>query len=120
MMCFLVNAMAVLIIPLINISESGNLNFTTTLDGTTYKIFLKHNERDNCWYMSLEDLEENLIRSGIKIVTNWPLLRLLRSGSRPEGELIAVDTRFTALDPNLEEFGAEIEFAYLEKETTFE
>jgi hypothetical protein len=111
--------MAVLIIPLETASELGNLNFTTSMDGVTYKVFLKYNAREDFWYVSLEDLEDNSIRTGLKIVSNWPLLRLMKGTPRPAGELMAIDTRVFAIDPDLSEFGAEIEFSYIEEDTTF-
>jgi hypothetical protein len=107
--------MAFLVIPLENAPELGNLNFTTSMDGVSYKIYLKYNGREDFWYADLEDIEENIIRQGIKVVSNWALLRLIQTTPRPPGELMAIDTRFSPIDPSLAEFGNEIELLYVEE-----
>ncbi len=111
--------MATQIIPMVDAGELGNFYFTVDLDGIDYQLRFTYNQRDQHWYFDLSDVEGNIIRAGIKIVINFPLLRLLASFVRPPGELIAIDTRQTltqaARDPELTELGTDVLFAYEEQ-----
>lgn len=93
----------------------GEFFFTVALDGVNYKFQFQYNEREDFWYFNILDIEDNLIRTGLKVVSNWSLLRLMRGEIRPPGDLISVDTRDTPLDPHLENLGIESLFSYLEE-----
>ena len=95
----------------------GNFYYTVSLDGVNYQLVFKYNGREDFWYFDILDTEDNPIRSGIKVVSNWPLLRLMKNEPRPPGELMGIDTRDIALDPHLEEFGVEVVFGYIEEGT---
>ena len=98
-----------------NIQAKGAANRTVSYDGTNYILQIRENEREGVAYISILDTENNPIRSGIKVVSNWPLIRLMRNTPRPPGEIITIDTRSVPEDPTWEEFGIDVLLGYAEE-----
>lgn len=62
-----------------------------TLDGVDYLLSFAWNGRDGAWYMSIRDTSGNDILTGIKLVSNRPLLqRFHYLVGVPAGEISAV------------------------------
>jgi hypothetical protein len=109
--------MALITIPIPNASADGNFFFRVTLDGNEYQIYFKYNEREDAWYLDLSDANGTVIRSGMKLVVNFPLLRTCMSSARPPGELIALDTMVDPANPGLEDLDKRVTLVYAEQET---
>lgn len=109
--------MATLISPMKNAQAKGAFTRTVLWDGVNYKLHFQENEREDFWYVSVADTEDNPIRSGRKIVSNWPLIRLMRNTPRPPGEIVTIDTRTPADDPDLDEFGIDVLLGYVEQDS---
>lgn len=62
-----------------------------TLDGQEYVLEFDYAERENRWYLSVSDVNENTLATGIKLVSNWPLLRQRVDPALPPGDLFAFD-----------------------------
>ena len=105
--------MTLQIIPIQNAAELGALFFTVDLDGVTFEANFQFNSREGFWYFDIQDLEGNIIRSGVKVISNWPVIRLDVSQLRPAGELLFVDTRSDRGNPGLADLGANTFFAYV-------
>jgi len=105
--------MALEIIPIENAGEAGAFYFTVDLDGVTYALAFQYNSREGYWYFDIQDIEGNLVRSSVKAVINWPVLRLDVSQLRPAGELLFVDTRTERSDPGLDDLGETAVLGYL-------
>lgn len=88
------------------------------LDGTVYRLIFDWNAREAAWYMTLADTSGNPIRSGIRIVPNWPLLRKVVNDARPPGELMVVDARNLGI--TLANFGIDNELVYIDAEGVVE
>jgi hypothetical protein len=86
----------------------------TTLDGVEYFFEFRWNERDGAWYMHIADVDEQHIRSGIRIVLRWPLLRRVTDPRRPPGSIMAIDTSGQDLAPGLNDLGARVKLLYLD------
>ncbi len=70
--------------------ETPNYVQRTTLDGREFLLRFLHNQREDTWYMSILNTEEAIIKAGIKIVVDWPLIRKFRYDVRmPPGEFFA-------------------------------
>lgn len=106
--------MSTLIIPMVDAGELGAFFLTTELNGSSYRLNFQYNSREDFWYFDILDSEGNQIRSGIKVVVNYPLLRLAMMRDRPPGELLGIDTRAIPVDPTLLELGVDVLFAYEE------
>jgi hypothetical protein len=61
------------------------------LEQVEYVLAMRWNDRAGRWFFELSDSTGALITAR-KVVPNWPLLFGLVQGTRPPGELIAVDT----------------------------
>lgn len=109
--------MAILITPMLQIQSKGNANRTTLYDGVNYILQIRQNEREDFAYVSILDTENNPIRSGLKVVSNWPLMRLMRTIPRPPGEVITIDTRTIPDDPAWSEFGIDVLLGYAEEDS---
>ena len=107
--------MATRIIP--TVQDGGPFFLQTDLDGETYELSFYFNEREGFWYFDLLDANSNRIRSGVKCVVNFPLLRLVTAESRPPGELLVLDATLPAEDPGIDDLGDTIVFAYEEAAT---
>jgi hypothetical protein len=63
----------------------------TRLEGTTYRFLFRWNFREEYWYLSLLDLDDVAISSGMKLVPGALLLRHVADFTiRPPGELMVV------------------------------
>jgi|GEM_PF-1566554 len=86
-------------IPIRNAADNVAFYFIVDMDGTDYQCSFRWNSRDEAWYMSLYSLDGTPIRTGIKLVVNWPVFRLDRSEVRPSGEVLFVDADEVPSDP---------------------
>jgi len=69
-----------------------------------------------CWHMDLLTEGGDPIRYGIKLVTDYPLLRHVSHVDRPPGELILIDMQGDA-EPEFEGFGSRWLLMYAETGT---
>lgn len=64
----------------------------TRIEGRDYVLSFAYNEREERWYLTISDEEEDPIATGVKLVSNWPLLGPYRYDDRcPPGELAVSD-----------------------------
>lgn len=84
------------------------------LDGVTYGLEFRWNERANGWFMSLSDAEGDVLLSGIRLVIDWPLLARFKGERLPRGHLVVVDTSGAGLDPGLHDFGTQRQLLYFD------
>lgn len=76
---------------------------TTTLDGVAYLLNFVYSARESCYYLQIQSSDGvTTYAQGIKIVTNFPLLRPYTT---PPGELFAVAPTGDDSTPALGELG---------------
>lgn len=97
-------------------TTDANYVFTVDLDGVEFKLSFKYNERDDAWFFDILDPNEVVLRAGLKVVNEWPLLRLWSEASSPQGEIIAVNQGDVTAPPTLNQLGAEVVLTYLDAE----
>jgi hypothetical protein len=94
---------------------------TTSLEGRDYVLRFRWNTREARWYLDVADQDETPIVSGLKLVAEAPLLRLVRRDDRrPPGELWVRDReartsaagKLVARDPGLDELGGRCALLY--------
>lgn len=110
--------MAVLIIP----TTPGEAYYRqkTKLEGRDFILEFAYSQRVDRWTLTIYDEAETALLRGIKLVTNWPLLRHYRSDPRlPPGELWAIALDGSDEPPGLDELGAgkRVELTYVESGT---
>lgn len=106
--------MAVTTIP--TSTTDANYIFTIPLNGSEYQLSFKYNDRDNAWYFNILDTNDVILRAGIKVVNEWPLLRLWKEEIKPAGEMIPVNQGNVAAPPTLNQLGAEVILTYLDED----
>jgi len=100
------------------------------LDGVNYLLDFSYNEREDSFYLTLQDEDGLHLQGPMKILTNWPMLRWHRYEKRlPPGELLAIATQSTDIHgiahktpipsaPGYGVLGKEIGFYYFDEEET--
>jgi hypothetical protein len=92
---------------------TAHYSFDVLLDGAKFYFDLRWNARDGAWYMSISDRDRAPIVSGVRVVTNWPLLRRCVDPRRPAGTIIAIDSTEEG-DPGLTDLGGRVVLTYTE------
>src|SRR5690242_7133103 len=91
------------------------------LEGSDYVFDLAYNQREDRWYLSISDSESNPVVSGVKLVTNFPLLRRYHSNTAvPPGELMCVSLTGDDSPPGFADLGVgrRCEITYWEAATS--
>lgn len=83
----------------------------TILDGVPYVLRFRWNARMSRWTMTLSDENGNLLRGGIVLVIDTPLLRS-RTPDMPPGQLVCVDTSGRREPAGLEDLGSRVLLKY--------
>ena len=83
------------------------------LDGREYEFLFDWNGREEKWFLSLADEAGTAIVSGIKIVADYPLLRLVTDNRKPPGVLMARDASGAGLDPHFVDLGQRVTMVYV-------
>lgn len=68
------------------VTQTGNSSVEVTLDGTTYKILTRYNNRNGRLYMSLF-LNSRLILSGLRMIENYTSTDKYTDVLLPKGSL---------------------------------
>lgn len=90
----------------INTLEEPFYRERVRLEGRDYVLDFGYNEREERWYLSILDDEEEPIAKGIKLITGWSLLYPYRYDDRcPPGEMTVADLTNDLTPPTLLELG---------------
>ncbi len=86
--------------------DQADYTLRTRLDGKEYNFHLLWNEREERWYLDIADESGNTVCAGIKLVTNWPLLRYYQSNPAvPPGDLYVIDESPDGTPPAVDGLG---------------
>ena len=95
---------------------SPRFGFTTELDGVTYGLSFRWNQRVGGWYFDLLDGEGEALLSGLRLAINVAFLARFRAAGRPNlppGELLALDTSQADEDAAFGDLGQRVLLYYL-------
>ena len=92
----------------------ANYRFSVDLDGSDFRFHFIYNSRDESWYMTILDGNDNPLRSGIRVVSEWALIRLWRSLDAPLGEIISLSLGENDEPPDLDQLGVETLLTYID------
>ncbi len=84
----------------------------TTLDNITYGLEFLWNDTSQGWYLSLFDVDGNLIQSGRKLTLETPLCARGRTGAEPPGLLVCFDTSGQQQMPGLNDLQSRVVLVY--------
>lgn len=86
--------------------RSAQFRFACELDGVTYVLGFRYNDRDGIWRLDIGDANNTPLALGLALVTNMPLLRAVRTlPGLPPGELMVIDTASGDTDPTFDSIG---------------
>lgn len=60
------------------------------LDAKEYGLTMTWNERAEGWFLDVRDAEGQLLRGGVRVVKDWPLLERGGDDRLPPGQLLAL------------------------------
>ena len=88
---------------------------TVALDGTTYLLTFNYNQRCDCWYLSVGTNDGSDIVNGLKILSNWPLLKHCADNRLPMGEIVCFSTTLDVTPARLAdlEVGGRCQLTYI-------
>lgn len=79
--------MAVLELP--TFSDRDAYRYEVELSGGLFRVELRWNRADERWYLSLADATGAPLATGLRVVSDAPLLRLAADSRLPPGDLVA-------------------------------
>lgn len=71
----------------------------TTIDGVDYTLTFRYNQREDCYYLTIGDVDGTDILSGIKLVCCWDLLLGHREHNLPTGTLMVLSSDPVDFEP---------------------
>lgn len=90
------------------------------LEGRTFLLKFDYSSRDDSWYLSIYDQDEDPIVCGKRVRIGVSILRGEVDARLPDGILMAVDTTEDHEEAGLEDLGARVKLVYLEVATLAE
>jgi hypothetical protein len=100
-----------LALPLLNDGTSW-FSYQVELDGRTFGLEFRWNERDASWYLSLRDADDAPLLSGLRVTVGHLYLSRFRLLGLPKGELEFVDTTGQDEDPGFTDLGSRVVLLY--------
>lgn len=95
--------------------EDGTAGGPVTLEDTLYLFFFRHSARDDRWYLDIHDADDNLLATGIKLVTHMNLLEPFSDPRLPTGELNATRIVGALLPVTDTDLGNSVSIEYMER-----
>lgn len=80
------------------------------LDGVTWRLLFRWNARDEYWYLTVSNVDDEVIVASRRLVAGARLLRYVVQDERPAGELFVLDT------PTRDDLGTDALLVYADAE----
>ena len=106
--------MATVILPLT--FEFASYEFHTELEGVLYYFKIKYNNRMSRWTMNILDENEEMIISGVVLITGYNLLAIYQDPRLPPGDFFMYDETGAKQTSTREELGNTVKLFYIESE----
>lgn len=68
--------------------ETSDFTHTSIMDGLEYSVQMLWNDASTSWYISIADYTGTVIISGVRLVSEYPLLTIYNSQDVPAGMLV--------------------------------
>jgi len=99
-------------------TEFTHYSFVQTYDGISYNFELHYNTREEAWYLDLRLEDGTDIRTGIKVVVDFPLAKRSKHEKMLPGMLVCFDSSGKRLDPTIDDLGSRIRMLYFDESET--
>ncbi len=104
--------MSTLILPVD--ASAPHYDVQVVLEGATYLLELRWNERSSCWSLSIQDAAGEQLVSGRRIVLGANLLGRSADPRLPPGAIVAVDSSGTDQEAGRDDLGGRVQLFYIE------
>lgn len=104
--------MAVRIIP--TRQDNSNYRIQVDLEEAFYFLQFYFNAREQSWYMSVYDADEEPIKEGTRLVLGATHMARVANPDKPPGEFLLFDTRVAGNEPTRTDLGTLTVLSYLE------
>jgi len=84
------------------------------LDGVEFILEFMLNSRDGSWYLSVYDASRTILRAGVRLVINWPLMRSWVSENSPSGDIVCITQGQNKTLPGEGQLGVDAVLTYIE------
>lgn len=95
------------VVTLPNDTGLARYRFRVSLGETVFGLRFYFNRRADRWFYDVEDASGEILRAGLKLVTDWPTMLGWSSVPRPLGEILAVNSGGDA-DALLDDLGTRV------------
>lgn len=95
-------------------ADTPHFDFDVVLEGATYGLELRWNERVSLWLLSVYDAAGALLAAGRPVVLGAELLGRSGNADLPPGDLFAIDTSGKDLEAGRLDLGTRVLLAYIE------
>jgi hypothetical protein len=105
----------ILVIP--TVEDQPYYSFRIRLEGRDFTFSVTYSTRQDLYYLTISDADNAELVSGLKLVTNWPLLEYYQANpAAPQGELFAMSTTGDVTPARFGELavGKRVELTYFE------
>lgn len=96
------------------VPDANHFSLDVVLEGATYGLELRWNERLSLWLLSVYDAAGTLLAAGRPVVLGAELLGRSGSAALPPGTLFAIDTSGKDLEAGRIDFGTRVQLVYIE------
>ena len=92
-------------------------DFSTTIGSATYTFLVGWNYRENAWYVSITDADNNVVISSVKLCLGAFLGRTAAAPPFTDGVLVAIDTNSIndgGVEAGFDDLGSRVVIRYVE------
>jgi hypothetical protein len=98
-------------------SDLSAYEFQIELEKTLYTFYFQFNARQARWIMEIRDELDEVIITGIPILTNVLLTKRFKDARMPLGDFFVFDSKGADADPDETQFGTRFKLIYRESTT---
>jgi len=95
-------------------AEAPFYDLEVTLEGATYRLELRWNERAQAWFLALYDAAGDVLAAGRAVALGADLRGRSADARLPPGILLAVDTSGENRDAGRDDLGERVKLLYVE------
>lgn len=89
-------------------SEHADFEEDVDLGGTVFRVRVQYNGRDDSWYLSVSDVDENPLVMGVRLTLDTSTLGPHVGEDLPQGALAVIDPAETRQDPSRQSLDDEV------------
>lgn len=77
---------------ILNTPTTAWSKYTVVLDEDTFIFEFQWSEREECWTLTIHDVNENVVMQGVKLIQWQPIILHHPQTNLPKGEIVVVDS----------------------------